>query len=123
MLCQEVGIEVRYKEELIFPRILLCKDYEIKHLNLVAYYHTFFHELGYHFAHKELGKDGYGEDLADKYSARLFKENIPTYFLLTSFRWWFEKNYYELTTKQIIFATINFFMVICKERKLNLLKK
>lgn len=119
VLCQEVGVNVRYKEDFIFPKILLCKEFEIKNFGLILYYRTYFHELGHHFAHKELGNDGVGEELADKYLAKLFRENVPTYFLIiSSFKWCFPENYDVLTLKEKILAVLDFVKVLHKEHKL-----
>jgi len=120
VLCQQAGVTVHHKEEFVFPKILLCKDYEIKLLGTSSYYHTWFHELGHHFAYKELGAEGGGEDIANKYAAKLMKENLPHFFLLFfDFGWWYRRSGAILTQKEKTRALLNFFKYLITEYRYN----
>ena len=86
-ICKVAGSDSTVtKEDFILPKILLCKDSLLK-FGWGSYYSTFFHEIGHHFAAKELGK--HTEEDADRYSHKLIKERLPVYFRLF-FNWHFE---------------------------------
>jgi hypothetical protein len=79
-LCKRVGSKTTLKkEDFILPRILLCKD-EIEMYGLDYYYGTHFHELGHHFASKEMGE--HNEDDANRYGSKIVRENLPIFFQL-----------------------------------------
>ena len=71
------------KEEFILPRISLAQDF-LMDLGLKYYYETFFHELGHHFAIKELGVEHTEED-ANRYAEILKNKHFPQYFKLFLF--------------------------------------
>jgi hypothetical protein len=113
-----VGLDVINRETLYIPRIILCKD-EIARFGICGFYNTYFHELGHHFAHKELGYEHNTEENADKYAAKLVKENLPHYFLLFFyFGFWYRENGAKLTWKEKIFAFIDYLKYLIFERKM-----
>lgn len=115
-LCRESGVKVIEKERFHIPRIVLCND-EIQKLGICSYYGTYFHELGHHFVHKEMGEEFNTEENADKYAAKLVKENLPHYFLLFSrFGFWYTKNGAKLTQKEKIRAFIKFLLYLKEKR-------
>ena len=71
------------KEEFILPRISLAQDF-LMDLGLKYYYETFFHELGHHFAIKELGVEHTEKD-ANRYAEILINKHFPQYFKLFLF--------------------------------------
>jgi len=75
-ICALAGKECNYgKEYYVLPRILLCDERLFAH-GLSAYYGTYFHELGHHFATKVLG-DNHNEEDADIQGRILIKERLP----------------------------------------------
>lgn len=86
------------KEDFVLPKILLAQD-SLKAFGLTSYYDTFFHELGHHFAVKEIGV--HDETDADRYGAMLARKYLPSYFFLFhSFAYRFTKDGNGLTTKE-----------------------
>jgi hypothetical protein len=108
VLCQEVGVKVVRKERFVTPRIMMCDDLK-HHGGLCGYYGTYFHELGHHFAHIELGEEGNTEEAADRCAGKLVKQYLPLYFLLFfRFGYWFRENGATLNWKEKIKAHIQF---------------
>jgi hypothetical protein len=106
-LCQFVGHETTVdKEDFILPRILLCKE-EAEKYGLLSYYSTEFHELGHHFAKKEIGE--HTEDDANKMAHRLIIENMPFFFQLLPFiNFRYRTKMKELTIKERLQAYIQY---------------
>lgn len=109
VLCQEVGVKIVRKERFVIPRIMMCADLEHFSNSLCSYYGTYFHELGHHFAHIELGEDGNTEEAADRCAGKLVKQYLPLYFLLFfRFGYWFREYGATLNWKENIKAHIQF---------------
>jgi hypothetical protein len=121
-ICRLQGVEPISKDRLVIPRIELAHE-ELMKYGICSYYNTWFHELGHHFARKELGDNGAGEEIADKYAAKLIKYYLPSYFLLFfQFIYRFEKCGATLTKKEKIRAYLNFFLYLKEKRNFNAAK-
>ena len=98
-ICALVGHETKLtREDFILPKILLAEE-NLKAFGLTSYYDTFFHELGHHFAVKEIGV--HDEADADRYGAMLARKYLPSYFFLFhSFAFRFTKDGNGLRTKE-----------------------
>lgn len=73
-----LGMKDRYEIELNYPRIMLSEN-TLKEFGLLSHYGTFLHELGHHFAVKELGSSHTEED-AERYGYNILKNNFPLVF-------------------------------------------
>ena len=92
------------KEDFAFPHILLLETLK-DNSGLKWHYHTMFHELGHHFAIKDL-KDKQTEQDADKYGKKIIKEKLPLFcYYIIPFR---EKGIRGLSLKEHIKANIQF---------------
>ena len=107
-LCQFVGHDTTVdKEDFVLPRILLCKKEEVEKYGLLTYYNTQFHELGHHFAGKEIGK--HTEDDANKIAYRLMIQNFPYFFQLIPFiNFHYRTNMKELTSREKLRAYVEY---------------
>jgi hypothetical protein len=110
-ICKLVGHDTTCdKEDFILPKILIAKN--LKNLGLTYYYCTFFHELGHHFAYKEMGV--HTEADADRHAGILFRKYLPPYVLLIhSFSYSYARGEYKLNYKEKIIA----FLKYLKEEK------
>lgn len=113
-LCAFVGHETTIdKEDYILPRILLCDD-ELKKYGMIGYYTTFFHELGHHFAVKEIGA-GHNENDANIIGDRLINQRLPYYFrLFFGLRCRLEID--ELTWKEKLVSYIGYLKYLITEK-------
>lgn len=81
-ICEEAGIETcATAEDFYLPRIILCPDALLK-FGVNNYYGTFFHEIGHHFAVKEMGR--HTEEDANRYGHKVILERLPFFFQLFS---------------------------------------
>ncbi len=79
-ICKEAGIETNITtEDFYLPKILLCPDVLLK-FGINNYYGTYFHEIGHHFAIKEMGE--HTEEDANKYGHKIILERLPFFFQL-----------------------------------------
>ena len=86
-LCKVAGHDsTMTAEDFVLPKILLCKD-SLLVWGWSSYYSTYFHEIGHHFAAKEMGK--HTEEDADRYAYKIIRERLPIYFQLF-YNWHFE---------------------------------
>lgn len=115
-LCAFVGHETTIdKENFVLPRILLC-DEELKKYGWKSYYDTFFHELGHHFAVKEIGTE-HNEIDADKYAYILIKQSLPFYFrLIFDFQFRYRLDKTELAGKEKLIAYISYLKYLIIEK-------
>jgi hypothetical protein len=82
-ICKLVGANSTLdKEDYTLPKILMCKD-SISLYGYLAYYATFFHEIGHHISIKY--NDDRTEDGADAVGYKLVIENFPFFFQLFPF--------------------------------------
>jgi hypothetical protein len=112
-ICRVVGVDsTTTAEDFILPKILLCKDSLLK-WGWSSYYSTFFHEIGHHFAAKELGK--HTEEDADRYAYKIIKERLPIYFQLF-YGWHFEyKLKVSMKRKDIVIAHISYLQYLIEK--------
>jgi hypothetical protein len=105
-ICKLVGHDSTVtKEDFILPKILISKN--LRNLGLTSYYCTYFHELGHHFAVKEIGV--HTEADADRYAGILVRKYLPTYCLLIhSFSYSYASGEYKLSFKEKIDAFIKY---------------
>jgi hypothetical protein len=113
-LCAFVGYETPIdKENYVLPRIQLCDD-ELKKYGMISYYTTFFHELGHHFAVKEIGSE-HNENDANIIGDRLINQRLPYYFrLFFGLRCRLEKD--ELTWKEKLVSYIGYLKYLKTEK-------
>jgi hypothetical protein len=79
-ICKLQGIETTHSaEDFALPKILLCKEKLMK-FGLNSYYSTYFHEIGHHFAIKNMGK--HTEEDANKFGHKIIVERLPLFFQL-----------------------------------------
>lgn len=101
------------KEELHYPKILLC-SIEDRFYNIKYYYGTFFHEIGHHFSIK-LNNDN-SEEGADAMAWDLIQTRLPNYFQLIYELYFTYKIKSNLKGFRRLFAYLNFlrFLIKCK---------
>jgi len=106
-ICALVGHETKLtREDFILPKILLAEE-NLKAFGLTSYFDTFFHELGHHFAAKEMSE--HNEEDADMYGTMLVRKYLPLYFFLFhSFSYRFARGKNALTFKEKIKAYIEY---------------
>jgi hypothetical protein len=82
-ICKLFGEECNIEEDsFIYPKILLChKEAEV--YGLLAFYSTYFHEIGHHFA-ITLNNDE-SEEAADRIAREMVRDNLPYFFQLLPF--------------------------------------
>jgi hypothetical protein len=114
-ICALVGHESTVdKEDFVLPKILLAQD-SLKAYGLTSYYDTFFHELGHHFAVKEMGE--HNEEDANRYGAMLARKYLPSYFFLFhGFKYRFASDANALTTKEKIKAYYEYLLYLKNNR-------
>jgi len=80
-------------KSLVLPRIEICNAYDNERIKLggmISYFITYLHELGHHFAFKNMGK--HTERDADYYAYQIIKNEFPMFFrLIYDFRFKNEK--------------------------------
>lgn len=116
MLNKMVGVEITHtKEDYILPRIELAKN-ELKGFGIDNYYCVWFHELGHHFAVKNLGMK-HTEDDADRYASMLVKKHLPLYFqILGTYHYRYARGENKLSRVKYIQASIQYlYYLITKE--------
>lgn len=115
-ICKLSGIESNIeKENFILPKILLCEDKLMKY-GLGSYYGTYFHEIGHHFAAKELGN--HTEDDANKYGRKLILENLPFFFqLFSDFSFKYRLDLPKLSLKESLRANFDYLKYYIHNRK------
>jgi hypothetical protein len=116
-ICEEAGIETTATaEDFYLPRILLCPDALLK-FGANNYYGTYFHELGHHFAVKEIGK--HTEEDANKYGRKIILERLPFFFqLFPEFSFEFREGIdFELSMKETLRAYWGYLKYYLKNRK------
>lgn len=91
-------------EEHTIPRIVLCKDYEINTFGIAFHYATFLHELGHHFANKNMG--AHNEDDANRYANELVLARLPRFYQL--FISWHFTHEFDLPRKTQIKCWISY---------------
>jgi hypothetical protein len=116
-LCQFVDSDTALeREDFVLPRILLCKKEEFEKYGLLSYYSTHFHELGHHFAVKEIGK--HTEDDANRIAHRLIIQNFPYFFQLIPFiNFRYRTNMKELASKEKLRACIEYLQYLRVKNK------
>jgi hypothetical protein len=103
----------------VLPKILLCKEYHVKLFGLSSYYGTYLHELGHHFAVKEM-QDKHDETDADRYAYQIVVKEFPLFFqLISDFNFSFRLENTELTFNRKVVALLQFLSYIIKN-KLNI---
>lgn len=116
-ICEDAGIETTAtREDFYLPRILLCPD-ALSKFGANNYYGTYIHELGHHFAVKEMGK--HTEEDANKYGRKLVLERFPFFFqLFPEFSFEFREGInVELSTKETLRAYWGYLKYYIKNRK------
>lgn len=117
-ICKLAGKEtILDKQDFIFSRILLCYDELIAYGGLKSYYSTYFHEIGHHFALKEIGGEHTEED-ANIQGRKLILENLPFFFqLFPYFRYKYRLDLPKLSWKELIRAHLDYFKYHIHNRK------
>jgi len=115
-ICKIRGFDTDVKkEDFMFPKILLCYD-KLLAYGLNDYYSTYFHELGHHFAIKEISSRS--EEDADKYGRELILKHLPFFFqLFPYFRFTYRLDLKELGLKEKIKGSIDYLKYYIKNRK------
>lgn len=82
-ICRLAGEETNVQEDsFVLPKILLCHE-EAEKFGLLAFYSTYFHEIGHHFAITL--NDDESEEAADRIAREMVRENLPYFFQLLPF--------------------------------------
>lgn len=112
----DIDTEKICADDFYLPRILLCYDQLIK-LSLNSYYGTYFHEIGHHFAAKEIGR--HSEEDANAYGHRVILERLPLMFqLIPDFNFEYRLNdNFKLTKSQKRKALLEFLKYYLANRK------
>lgn len=124
-ICKVLNIDTENKtaDDFYLPRILLSYD-QLSLFGLNSYYGTYFHEIGHHFAAKELGE--HTEDDANMYGHRTILENLPLMFqLIPEFNFNFRLNDtgFKLSKMQRMRALKEYLRYYIKHRKTIIRKK
>jgi len=119
-ICKSVNINTNIREELCYPRIILCSD-QIKMYGVRFYYSTFYHEIGHHFAIKT---DNHSENYADIIGWNIIQSELPDYFQLIfeviyniKIMWGVKVK--SLTGRKRLKAYINFCWYLIKNKHIN----
>lgn len=103
-------------ERATLPRILLCKEYVINRFGLGSYYSIYLHELGHHFAAKEL-KNNHSEIDADRYAHKIALKELPLFLQLTyHFNFKYQLGNTELSFFKKIQALLQFVIYLVKRK-------
>lgn len=108
VVCKIVGHKTKTtKADYILPRIILCNS--LRDFGLTSYFSTFFHEIGHHFAVKDLGSE-HDEKDADYYARKIMMEKLPNYVqLIYTFQYNYRLNEKLLKGKTKMLAYVSFF--------------
>lgn len=110
-ICKLADVECKASKEIYtLPRILLCE--KLYKYGMNQYYCTYLHELGHHFAVKELGCEHTEKD-ADRYALKLVRERLPIYFQLL---FWFKFDI-DLDFKNTLIAYREYLRYYIKNKK------
>jgi len=106
-VCKIVGFETnKKKSDFVLPRITLCNS--LREFGLTTYFSTFFHEIGHHFAVKEMGSD-HDEKDADIYARKIMMERLPLFVqLIYTFHYNYRLNKDMLVRKQKVVAYLDY---------------
>ena len=84
-ICIKYGYKPYEKDIFTYPRIEIAKDYLCSESSGLSghksFYSTWLHELGHHFAVKDMGKE-HNEDDANRYAKEIIINRLPSYFKL-----------------------------------------
>lgn len=102
-VCEIVGFKNnKKKSDFVLPRITMCNS--LRDVGLTSYYSTFFHEIGHHFAVKDLGSN-HSETDADFYSRKIVRERLPLFVqLIYTFHYNYRLNEKMLKNKERMLA-------------------
>jgi hypothetical protein len=82
-ICKFAGEETNVQEDsFVLPKILLCHE-EAQKFGLLAFYSTYFHEIGHHYA-ITLNNDE-SEEAADRIAREMVRTNLPYFFTILPF--------------------------------------
>jgi hypothetical protein len=96
------------------PKILLCKEYQVRIFGLSSFYCTYLHELGHHLAIKKM-RNQHNEIDADKYAHQIILNEFPLFFqLIYEFR--FQLKDAELSFIKKLQALLQFIMYMIKNK-------
>ena len=106
-VCKIVGFETdKKKSDFVLPRITLCNS--LREFGLTTYFSTFFHEIGHHFAVKDLGSN-HNETDADTYARKIMMEKFPLFVqLIYTFHYNHRLNEKMLTRKTKLLAYVGY---------------
>lgn len=103
----------------VLPKILLCKEYQVKLFGLCSYHSTYLHELGHHFAVKDM-QDNHSEEDADRYAYQIVVKEFPLFFqLIYDFHFSYRLKNTELSFFKKLHALLLFLIYLVKN-KLNI---
>ena len=106
-VCKIVGFETdKKKSDFVLPRITMCNS--LREFGLTDYFSTFFHEIGHHFAVKDMGSN-HDERDADVYARKFMMERLPLFVqLIYTFHYNYRLNKRMLVGKQKALAYLDY---------------